>query len=542
MEFKHQALFLPDKVAYHFNNVRYNRIHPIEDATQLVVYTRQPFFLILLLTILGLGIMAVGLEFVYILRSKKRIQTLRRVLFINTGSIREEPALMVARGVPWIDFSQAGRRVTMQHLFHIATVHVPVVAAFLTIMPSALCRCKDGKKPCWRSSDRVILESLQAGSTRIALLLVQLLAVLVSEGFFVGQDMLGGSQDVFLWLFERLFVSAIANVMSLPAFALIPEIFHDVNHMELDTVDSTQSQTWKAKLLRALPFTTFLYLFQPPEISQSSLTQPNANQVAPDAIYHQTTLQAEIVDTPLRESHKSDPGVIRIAKPLSMVKRPVLQRVKMRPSAPAKRDPVQNTADPWPAYGGQRQSSEAAKRWPAVAKPAFQRVTPKPSTAAIHPLSLREIETRTVVWIAWQDSPEQHVYRNLMSILGWIATVFFFGYYAWLVLVFGATLSSDKMLTWLRKASVSIILSEFVITGLVLGLKLFVSYVSAKMLWTMNKNKTQPSSGDARTAGVDARSGPPSFQKRTVLVPAKRKKRRMSSRSGTSMTLMEVEI
>ena len=542
MEFKHQALFLPDKVAYHFNNVRYNRIHPIKDATQLVAYKRQPFFLIMLLTILGLGIMAVGLEFVYILRSKKRIQTLRRVLFINTGSIREEPALMVARGVPWIDFSQAGRRVTMQHLFHIATVHVPVVAAFLTIMPSALYRCINGKKPCWRSSDRVILESLQAGSTRIALLLVQLLAVLVSEGFFVGQDMLGGSQDVFLWLFERLFVSAIANVMSLPAFALIPEIFHDVNHMELDTVDSTQSQTWKAKLLRALPFTTFLYLFQPPEISQSSLTQPNANQVAPDAIYHQTTLQAEIVDTPLRESHKSDPGVIRIAKPLSMVKRPVLQRVKMRPSAPAKRDPVQNTADPWPAYGGQRGWSAVAKRWPAVAKPAFQRVTPKPSTAAIHPLSLRDIATRTVVWIAWQDRPEQRMYRNLMSILGWAATVFFFGYYAWLVLVFGATLSSDKMLTWLRKASVSIILSEFVITGLVLGLKLFVSYVSAKMLWTMNKNKTQPSSGDARTAGVDARSGPPSFQKRTVLVPAKRKKRRMSSRSGTSMTLMEVEI
>ena len=555
VEFERQALFLPAKAAYHFNNVRYNRIHPIEDAAQLVVYKQQPFFLILLLTILALGIMAVGLEFVYILRSKKRIQALRRVLFIHTGDIREESALMVARGVPWIDFSKPGKRVTMQHVLHIAVVHVPMVAAFLTILPSRLWGRKGGKRVCWRSSDRVMLESLQAGSTRIALLLTQLLAILVSEGFFAGQNVLGNSQDVFLWLFERLFVSAVASVISLPAYALIPEIFYGVNHVDMENTDSTESQTCKAKLLRALPLTTLLYMFEPPNVSLSSLSQPDANQVVPHSIQHQATLEAEIVDsplpekhsatvlphvtfnqptlhaevvhTPLRESHKQDTEIFRIVKP-TRAKRPVLKRIKIerRPSQPSKRDSEQKIIVPFPK----------------VAKPAIQRMALSPSPGASHYATATEMETREVVWVEWQDNEAEHVYRTLMSILGWTAIVFFFGYYAYLVLVFGATLSSDKMLTWLRKSSVSIFLSEFVITGVVLAIKLLVSYVAAKMLWSMNRNKTHPLSVHVSAADIaDSLRGPRSLQKVSVR-PVIPKKRRLSSRSGTTIKLTEMEV
>ena len=101
-----EVLFLPAETGYEFGGVRHNRIHPIDDAAHLAVYQQEPFFAVLLVTILALGIAAIAWEFVYVLHSRDRVQGLQRALFIHTGHVHEEPALMVARNVPWIDFSK----------------------------------------------------------------------------------------------------------------------------------------------------------------------------------------------------------------------------------------------------------------------------------------------------------------------------------------------------------------------------------------------------------------------------------------------------
>jgi len=113
--FVQEAVFIPADSGYKFAGVRYNRVHPFDDAAQLELYQQQPFFAMLFSIILFLGFTALVFELVNIFQPKKEVTALRRALLVHTGCMDEEIALMVSRGVPWIDFSKSYQCITMQH-------------------------------------------------------------------------------------------------------------------------------------------------------------------------------------------------------------------------------------------------------------------------------------------------------------------------------------------------------------------------------------------------------------------------------------------
>merc|ERR1712025_1525829 len=83
------------------------------------------------------------------------------------------------------------------------------------------------------------------------------------------------------------------------------------------------------------------------------------------------------------------------------------------------------------------------------------------------------------------------VRRIALRVLAWVAMTFFFGYYTYLVLVFGATLSLEQMSGWLAKSCVSGLFSETIVTSMVLGVKLFISYVTARLLMLVRTKKSR---------------------------------------------------
>ena len=138
-----------------------------------------------------------------------------------------------------------------------------------------------------------------------------------------------------------------------------------------------------------------------------------------------------------------------------------------------------------------------------------------------------------------------------MRLLGAIAMVFFCGYYSYLVLVFGATFSEARMRTWLVESCVTMFLSETVVTGFALTLRLFASYVVSRLLWTLNGNTKRDigkSMGAPYTAGSNQQgplslhchsSSPAVTRKLPIVLPQKRYHRR-ASRSGNDMHLVSM--
>ena len=282
----------------------------------------------------------------------------------------------------------------------------------------------------------------------------------------------------------------------------------------------------------------------------------SSNQVAPlpQVLKRHETLDATIVTSPnaferrqFDVSQKSSADVVHIGKPMSVVKRPVISRISINPSTRVEGPAVHMVDQPLRK----------------VARPAFQRVN-MPSTTipaevvgtasttvathAVRRASASRIATREVVWAAWRSLPSLRMFRMVMRLLGAIAMVFFCAYYSYLVLVFGATFSEARMQIWLVEACVTIFLSETVITGFSLTLRLFVSYVVSRMLWTLNGNKKQDicmPMGGSRSGGSDQqgpsslqfrRSSPTVTSKSPIIFPENRYQRR-ESRGGAAMHL-----
>merc|ERR1712032_1197758 len=166
---------------------------------------------------------------------------------------------------------------------------------------------------------------------------------------------------------------------------------------------------------------------------------------------------------------------------------------------------------------------------------------------AVRRVDVSRIATREVVWAAWRSKASLRVFRMAIRVLGAIAMVFFCAYYSYLVLVFGATFSEARLQTWLVEACVSMFLSETVITGFALTLRLFVSYVVSRLLWTLDgstKRDIGKSMGASDTAGSDQqgplslhgrRSSPTVTRKLPIILPQNRYRRK--SRSGTVMCM-----
>ena len=128
----------------------------------------------------------------------------------------------------------------------------------------------------------------------------------------------------------------------------------------------------------------------------------------------------------------------------------------------------------------------------------------------------------------------------------------FYGYYSYLVLVFGATFSEARLQTWLVEACVSMFLSETVITGFALTLRLFVSYVVSRLLWTLNGNTKRDigkSMGASYTAESDqqgplslyCRSSSPTVTRKLPIILSENRYHRRTSHSGTVMHMVSMD-
>jgi len=334
----------------------------------------------------------------------------------------------------------------------------------------------------------VIMQSSQSGSIRIVLLLLQFVAVLLAEAFFANTDSHADERRCFddcldpavccapppgefrlnlFWIHERFFVSAFAFCITLPVKNIIPLIFDSAERFSSATLkDKAKSQhdlhaldsnKFQAKLLRALPFTSLLYFFQPPKISRSNLLQLNSKPVKPS----------------------------KPSKPLKSDTQPCCKPTHRHNSTVW----VEVGTDPAPAPNARR--------------------------------TIREAE-----WAAWEHDEDIQVLKLMLRVIGWLATLCFFSYYGYLVLVFGATLPHHTKVVWLLDALAALVISNFFLPIVISALKLVLSCVVARVLIVINR-ATARRRRRLRSAAAAVTASAAAFgQKRKITVKEPRKENR----------------